>query len=78
MAYISLRTFQPKLHAAGPLSRHAALAFAGLWSRYQAFRQRRQLAGLSMLELKDIGYPVDEPPADLAARRGSHAQGKRM
>ena len=77
MAYISLRTFQPKFHVTDRLSRHAVLAFAGLWSRYQAFRQRRQLAGLSMLELKDIGYPVDEPPADLAARRGSFGQGKR-
>lgn len=68
MAYISLRIFQPTFRLTGPIARHAVVAFAGFRSRHQAFRQRRRIAGLSMLELKDFGYPVDEAPADVAAR----------
>lgn len=77
MAYISHRTFQPTLRFTGSLARQTALAFAGIRSRYQAFRRRRELAGLSMLELKDFGYPVDEAPADVAARGRNHEQVRR-
>lgn len=77
MAYISLRTFQPTLRFTGSLARHTMLAFAAIRFRHQAFRQRRGLAGLSMLELKDFGYPVDEAPADVAARSRNLEQFKR-
>ncbi|MDX8495977.1 hypothetical protein RFN29_31010 [Mesorhizobium sp. VK22B] len=68
MTYISLRTFQPTSRFAGTLAAHAATVFAGLLRRYQDAMQRRALAGLSIPELKDLGYPADEAPADVAAR----------
>ncbi|RWM30918.1 hypothetical protein [Mesorhizobium sp.] len=68
MTYISLRTFQPTSRFAGTLATHIATVFTGFRRRYQDAMQRRALAGLSMPELKDFGYPVDEAPADVAAR----------
>ncbi|AZO37176.1 hypothetical protein EOA27_15630 [Mesorhizobium sp. M2A.F.Ca.ET.037.01.1.1] len=68
MAYISIRTFHPTTWLAGTLATNIAMVFAGLQRRYQVARRRRALAGLSMSELKDFGYPVDEAPADIAAR----------
>ncbi|PBC10320.1 hypothetical protein [Mesorhizobium sp. WSM3859] len=68
MAYISIRAFQPTTRFAGTLATNIAIVFAGLQRRYQDARQRRALAGLSISELKDFGYPVDEAPADVAAR----------
>ncbi|RWC34228.1 hypothetical protein [Mesorhizobium sp.] len=68
MTSISLRTFQPTSRFAGLLAGHVARVFAGFRRRYQDFRQRRALAGLSLPEKKDLGYPADEAPADVAAR----------
>jgi len=68
MTYISLRTIQPTSRFAGTLATRVATVFAGLRRRYQDAMQRRALAGLSMSELKDFGYPADEAPADVAAR----------
>ena len=68
MTYISLRTFQPTSRFAGTLAVHVATVFAGLRRRYRDAMQRRALAGLSISELKDFGYPADEAPADVAAR----------
>ena len=68
MTYISLRTFQPTSRFAGTLAAHIAIVVAGLRRRYRDAMQRRALAGLSMPELKDLGYPADEAPADVAAR----------
>lgn len=68
MTYISLSTFQPTSRFAGTLAARGAAIFAGLHRRYQHAMQRRALAGLSVPELKDLGYPVDEAPADVAAR----------
>ncbi|TIU32668.1 MAG: hypothetical protein E5W38_11940 [Mesorhizobium sp.] len=68
MTYISLRTFQPTTRRAGTLATNIATIFVGLRRRYQDATQRRALAGLSMPELKDLGYPADEAPADVAAR----------
>ncbi|RWB58813.1 hypothetical protein [Mesorhizobium sp.] len=68
MTYISLRTFQPTTRRAGTLAANIAMIFVGLRRRYQDAMQRRALAGLSMSELKDFGYPADEAPADVAAR----------
>ena len=68
MTYISLRTFQPTPRFAGSLPAHVATVIAGLRRRYQDAMQRRALAGLSISELKDFGYPADEAPADVAAR----------
>lgn len=68
MTYISLSTFQPTTRLAGTLVAFGATLFAGLRRRYQDAMQRRALAGLSMSELKDFGYPADEAPADVAAR----------
>ncbi|MDX8522148.1 hypothetical protein [Mesorhizobium dulcispinae] len=68
MTYISLRTFQPTSRFVGTLAASIAMIFAGLRRRFQDAMQRRALAGLSIPELKDFGYPVDEAPADIAAR----------
>ena len=68
MTYISLSSFQPTSRLAGTLATNVATIFAGLRRRYQDAMQRRALAGLSMSELKDFGYPADEAPADVAAR----------
>ncbi|MDX8468722.1 hypothetical protein RFM26_23730 [Mesorhizobium sp. VK23B] len=68
MTYISIRTFQPTTRLAGTLAASIAMIFAGLRRRYQDAMQRRALAGLSISELKDFGYPADEAPADVAAR----------
>ncbi|MDX8482976.1 hypothetical protein RFN28_31630 [Mesorhizobium sp. VK24D] len=68
MTYISLRTFQPTSRFAGTLATHIVTVFAGLRCRYQDAMRRRALAGLSIPELKDFGYPADEAPADVAAR----------
>jgi uncharacterized protein YjiS (DUF1127 family) len=67
MTYISLSTFQPTSRSTGKLAAQAATVFRGLLRRYQDARQRRALAGLSIPELKDIGYPADAAPADIAA-----------
>ncbi len=67
MTYISLSTFQPTSRLAGTLAARGAIVFATLRRRYRDAMQRRALAGLSMPELKDLGYPVDEAPADVAA-----------
>ncbi|RUU04467.1 hypothetical protein EOD23_16640 [Mesorhizobium sp. USDA-HM6] len=64
MTYISLTTTR----LGGALAANIAMIFAGLRLRYQDAVQRRALAGLSMTELKDFGYPADEAPADVAAR----------
>ena len=77
MAYVSLRTLPPTLRFTGPLARRIALALAGIRSRYHDLRRRRELAGLSMLELKDFGYPAEQAPADLAARSGNPEKLKR-
>lgn len=68
MTYISLRTFQPTSRFAGTLGAHVTTVVAGLRRRYQDAMQRRALAGLSISELKDFGYPADQAPADVAAR----------
>ncbi|RUW24690.1 hypothetical protein [Mesorhizobium sp. M4B.F.Ca.ET.013.02.1.1] len=68
MTNISLSSFRPTSRFAGTLAAHVATAFAGLRRWYQDAMQRRALAGLSISDLKDFGYPVDEAPADVAAR----------
>jgi len=68
MTYISLRTFQPTSRFSGTLAAQAATIFAELRRRYQDAKQRRALAGLSITDLKDFGYPADEAPAEVAAR----------
>ncbi|AZO11809.1 MULTISPECIES: DUF1127 domain-containing protein [unclassified Mesorhizobium] len=67
MTYISLRTFQPTTRHAGTFAANIATVLAALRRRYRDAMQRRALAGLSMPELKDLGYPADEAPADVAA-----------
>lgn len=68
MTSISLRTFQPTSRFSVLLAGHIARVFARFRRRYQDFRQRRALAGLSLPEQKDLGYLADEAPADVAAR----------
>ncbi|CDX16018.1 conserved hypothetical protein [Mesorhizobium sp. ORS 3324] len=68
MTYISFRTFQPTSHFGGTLVARAMTVVTTLRRRYHDAMQRRALAGLSMPELKDFGYPADEAPADLVAR----------
>ena len=64
----SLSAFQPTSRFAGLLAGHVARVFEGFRRRYQDSRQRRALAGLSLPEQKDLGYPADDAPADVAAR----------
>ena len=68
MTYISLRTFQPTSRFASTFAAHVATAVAGLRRQYRDAMQRRALAGLSISELKDFGYPAEEAPAEVAAR----------
>lgn len=75
MTNINIRTCQPSTRVAGTLAAKIALIFAGFQRRYQDAMQRRALAGLSISELKDFGYPADEAPADAAAR--SRTAGRR-
>ena len=68
MTSTSLRTFQPTSRFSVLLAGHVARVFARFRRRYQDFRQRRALAGLSLPEQKDLGYPADDAPADVAPR----------
>jgi hypothetical protein len=42
---------------------NTASVLAGIRHRYRTAKQRRALAALSLVELKDIGYPTIEPLA---------------
>lgn len=68
MTYISLRTFQPTNERSSTVARRLAIALTAVLRWYQLARQRRALASLSMPELKDLGYPADQSPADVASR----------